>query len=105
MGFAVRPWAIETDNACTSQARAAGVFVAGNALQGVQTATCVRVAGGKTETMDGPIAITKEMLGGYCLPKCRDLDEALSWAVRIPGARIPVARYGTIEVRPRCVRL
>ncbi|UYV39377.1 YciI family protein [Rhodobacteraceae bacterium D3-12] len=58
-------------------------------------ATCVRVRGGKTETMDGPFAETKEQLGGYYMFDCKDLDEALHYA-----AMIPVAETGTIEVRP-----
>lgn len=70
----------------------------GDALQLTSTATCVRVRGGKTETMDGPFAETKEHLGGYYLLECSDLDEALKWAAQIPGAA-----YGTIEVRPLVV--
>ena len=72
-----------------------GVFVAGDALMPVETATCVRIRGGKTENMDGPFAETKEQLGGYYLLDCPDLDTALKYA-----AMIPVAEHGTIEVRP-----
>jgi len=50
---------------------------------------------GISELTDGPFAETKEQLGGYYLLECKDLDEALGWA-----AKIPSARYGTIEVRP-----
>ncbi len=72
-----------------------GAFIAGDALQDVETATTVRVRGGETATTDGPFAETKEQLGGYYLLECKDLDEALGYA-----ARIPTAAYGSIEVRP-----
>ena len=75
--------------------KAAGVFVSAEPLQAVDTATSVKVRGGKTETMDGPFADTKERLGGYYIIDCADLDEALRYA-----AMIPTAAYGTIEVRP-----
>ncbi|EGF90129.1 YCII-related domain protein [Asticcacaulis biprosthecium C19] len=75
--------------------KTAGVYVAGDGLQDVETATSVRVRGGKTETMDGPFAETKERLGGYYIIDCADLDEALRFA-----AMIPSAAYGTVEVRP-----
>ncbi|MGR3662931.1 MAG: YciI family protein [Paracoccaceae bacterium] len=71
-----------------------GAWIAGDALQGVDTATSVRVRDGKTETMDGPFAETKERLGGYYLFECADLDTALKYA-----AMIPSAAHGTIEVR------
>jgi len=73
----------------------AGIMLGGNALEPVATATTVTVRGGKTTITDGPFAETKEQLGGYYLLDCKDLDEALSWA-----AKIPSARYGRIEVRP-----
>jgi len=72
-----------------------GNFRAGDALQPTTTATTVRVRDGKTLTTDGPFAETKEQLGGYYLIEARDLDEATSIAVRIPGAK-----HGSIEVRP-----
>jgi hypothetical protein len=68
---------------------------AGDALQPVATATTVRVRNGKTVTTDGPFAETREQLGGYYLIEAKDLDEATSLA-----ARIPTARYGSVEVRP-----
>lgn len=74
---------------------AAGVLIANNGLSSVATATTVRVREGKTLTADGPFAETHEQLGGYYLLDCKDLDEALSWA-----AKIPTATYGSIEVRP-----
>jgi hypothetical protein len=73
----------------------AGVMLGGEGLQASSTATTVRVRDGETITSDGPFAETREQLGGYYLLDCRDLDEALSWAARIPGAAT-----GTIEVRP-----
>lgn len=79
----------------TQDAVAAGVFKAGDALQPIATASSVRVKAGKPVVTDGPFAETKEVLGGYYLLDCANLDEALAWA-----ARIPTARYGTIEVRP-----
>lgn len=81
--------------AFTRSAKEAGVFLAGDALRPVDTATTVRVRDGKTLTIDGPFAETKEQLGGYYLLECKDLDEALHWA-----AQIPTAAYGSIEVRP-----
>ena len=61
----------------------------------METATTVRVRGGETELTDGPFAVTKEVLAGYYLLDCDDLDEALRHA-----ARMPTARYGSVEVRP-----
>jgi hypothetical protein len=77
---------------------AAAVLRGGNALQPTSTATTVRVQGGKggdVVTSDGPFAETKEVLGGYYILECADLDEALGWAAQIPGAW-----RGSIEVRP-----
>jgi hypothetical protein len=75
--------------------KANGVFISGDGLQDIDTATSVRVRAGRTETMDGPFAETKERLGGYYIMECADLDEALRYA-----AMIPSAAYGTVEVRP-----
>lgn len=72
-----------------------GVYVAGEALMPVETATSLRIRSGKTETMDGPFAETKEQLGGFYIFDCADLDQALKYA-----AMIPVAETGTIELRP-----
>ena len=66
-----------------------------NALQGIATATTVRVRDGKAEATDGPFAETKEQLGGYYLLDCKDLDEAIEYA-----AKIPSAKHGSIEIRP-----
>jgi hypothetical protein len=65
-------------------------------LQPAETATCVRVAGGRTLMTDGPFADTKEVLGGLCLIEAANLDEAIELAARIPPARLG----GTVEVRP-----
>lgn len=72
-----------------------GVHIAGEALNPVATATSVKLRDGKTETMDGPFAETKEQLGGFYILDCPDLDSAVKYA-----AMLPVADYGTIEVRP-----
>jgi len=72
-----------------------GAFVSGDGLRGTDTATTVRLRGGKVETMDGPFAETKEHLGGYYLMEVPDLDTALKYA-----AMIPTAAHGSIEVRP-----
>jgi hypothetical protein len=72
-----------------------GHFKAGDALQPTSTATTVRVRGGKQLVTDGPFAETREQLGGYYLVEAKDLDEA-----RAIAARLPSARYGSIEVRP-----
>ena len=80
------------------RARAAGVVAGGEALEATSTATTIRIQGGRGGellTTDGPFAETKEVLGGFYLFDCADLDEALKWAAQIPGAW-----YGTIEVRP-----
>ena len=79
----------------TEDLEAAGVFIDGRPLEPVSTATTVRVRGGRTLTTDGPFAETKEQLGGFYLIECADLDEAISWAARIPASEI-----GSIEIRP-----
>ncbi|MDH4036399.1 MAG: YciI family protein [Candidatus Krumholzibacteria bacterium] len=72
-----------------------GHYVAGHALQPVQTATTVRVRNGKVATTDGPFAETKEQLGGYYMIEAKDLNDAIQVASKIPSAR-----HGSIEVRP-----
>jgi hypothetical protein len=72
-----------------------GVLRGGEGLQGIETATSVRIKSGKVETMDGPFAETREHLGGYYVIEVADLDAALTYA-----ALIPSAHFGTIEVRP-----
>ncbi len=79
----------------TSEVRASGHYVAGDALHPVAAATTVRIRGGKLSTTDGPFAETKEQLGGYYLIEARDLNDAIQVAGRIPSART-----GSVEVRP-----
>jgi hypothetical protein len=67
----------------------------GDALHPVKTAKTVRVRNGKTETVDGPFAQTKEQLGGFYTLKADSLEKALEIAAKIPGAR-----HGSVEVRP-----
>jgi hypothetical protein len=81
--------------AFTNEVKERGIFEAGQPLEPVSTATTVRVRGDETQISDGPFAETKEVLGGYYLLNCKDLDEALECA-----AKIPSAKYGSIEVRP-----
>jgi hypothetical protein len=71
-----------------------GLRLAGDALQPTATATSVRLRNGEATVTDGPFAETKEQLGGFYLLDCKDLDEALEWARKIP------MREGTVEVRP-----
>ena len=75
--------------------RGSGHLVASDRLRSIATATTVRVVNGKTEVLNGPYAETKEQLGGYYLIDVPDLDAALSWAARCPGAS-----HGSVEVRP-----
>ncbi len=79
----------------TEEMQSKNMMVAGDALESVTTATTVRVRNGKTTVTDGPFAETKEVLGGYYLLDCKDLDQALECA-----AKIPTALHGSIEVRP-----
>ena len=82
----------------SEKAGAAGVIVGGEALHDTPTATTVHLEGGKGGTVvttDGPFAETKEVLGGFFLLKCKDLDEAVHWA-----SQIPAAWHGKVEVRP-----
>ena len=75
--------------------REAGLLVGVQRLYSAQSATSVRVRDGQTEITDGPFAVTKEVLAGYYILECADLDEALRQA-----ARLPMAPWATIEVRP-----
>lgn len=74
---------------------ASGNYLAAAPLHPTATATSVRVRDGKRIITDGPFAETREQLGGYFLIDAENLDQALSIAARIPGARV-----GTVEVRP-----
>jgi hypothetical protein len=72
-----------------------GVLQGGERLRPTTDATTVRVRDGEVLTSDGPFAETKEQIGGFYLVDCKDLDEAIEVAAKIPSARV-----GTIEVRP-----
>jgi hypothetical protein len=72
-----------------------GVLLGGERLRPTTDATTVRVRDGETLTFDGPFAETKEQMGGYYMVDCKDLDEAIEVA-----AKIPAAGRGSIEVRP-----
>ena len=75
--------------------REAGILVKNGPLRDVATATTVRVRGDESELTDGPFAVTKEVLVGYYVLDCADLDQAIRHA-----SRLPAARYGSVEVRP-----
>lgn len=77
--------------------RMAGIATvkAGEGLQGVETASLVRVRGGRTEVMDGPFAETREHLGGFYLIQAASREDAIAFAAAVPGAA-----FGTVEVRP-----
>src|SRR3954464_13026967 len=74
----------------------AGVYLGGEGLQPPTTATTVKIQETSDHIVtDGPFAETREQLGGYYLLDCKDLDDALGWAARIPGAE-----SGSVELRP-----
>jgi hypothetical protein len=75
--------------------REAGVLVKNAPLHSVASATTVRIRGDEIELTDGPFAVTKEVLCGYYVLDCEDLDQALGYA-----SRLPWARYASVEVRP-----
>jgi hypothetical protein len=81
--------------AYTDAMKKAGVFKAGDPLQPSAMTTTVRAADGNAKVLNGPYVESKEQLGGYYLIEAADLDSALSWAARCPGAQ-----FGAIEVRP-----
>lgn len=81
--------------AYTASLQEAGVLRAGNALQPTSTAACALDRDCEVITLDGPFAETKEQLGGYYLIDCKDREEALAWA-----SKMPAARTGRVEVRP-----
>jgi len=81
--------------AFTEALKKAGAHKSSNRLQPTSAATTVRIADGKSQVLNGPYAESKEQLGGYYLIDVPDLDAALSWAARCPGAS-----HGVVEVRP-----
>jgi hypothetical protein len=82
-------------DALTRELRERAVWIANAALHPVESATTVRVRDGETTVTDGPFAVTKEILGGYFILDLEDLDAATAVA-----ERLPVARFGSVEVRP-----
>ena len=82
-------------SAVTAEIAQSGKFLSGDSLHPTSTATTVRIRDGKTLITDGPFAETKEQLSGYYVLDCKDLDEAIEYAAKIPGAST-----GCIEVRP-----
>jgi len=81
--------------AYTEALQKAGALKGSNRLRPSSTATRVRTADGKSQVLDGPFADSKEQLGGYYLIEAADLDAAIAWAARCPGAG-----HGVVEVRP-----
>jgi hypothetical protein len=81
--------------AVTQEMQDKGVLVAGEGLYPTHTATTLRVREGDRQVTDGPFAETKEQLGGFYVLDVKDLDEALEWAAKIPGAQL-----GSVEIRP-----
>jgi hypothetical protein len=84
--------------AVMDESRKKGVFVAGQPLQSTATATTIRKENGTPLVLDGPFAETKEQLAGYYILDCRNLDEAIAWAAKIPTACR--GSEGCIEIRP-----
>jgi len=95
MTQAEREQGVAAYSAYTEALKKAGVLAGANRLQPTSAATTVRIANGKSQQLNGPYADAKEQLGGYYMIDVPDLDAALSWAARCPGAS-----YGAIEVRP-----
>jgi hypothetical protein len=87
-----RHWAV------MQEAKAKGVLLAVEGLKSTVSATTVRIQDGKPITLDGPFAETKEQLAGYYILECKDLDEAIGWAGRIPSSCKGID--GCIEIRP-----
>ena len=79
----------------TQELRDRKAMLAGEPLQPTATATTVGGRDGKTLSTDGPFAETKEQLGGFYILECKDLDEAIEWAAKMPNAP-----RGSVEIRP-----
>jgi len=93
--FGPSPEQVREFVAFRKEALDAGVYLEAGRLRPAETATTVRDRRGEVVLTDGPFAEIKEQLGGFVLLECRDLDDALTWAQRIPGLR-----DGAVEVRP-----
>jgi hypothetical protein len=89
---------VRTHSAIVADARRKGVLLAVEGLKPTATATTVRTQDGKAIVLDGPFAETKEQLAGYYILECRNLDEAVEWAERIPTSC--KGGSGCIEIRP-----
>lgn len=94
MTDAEKAQAIGAYGAYTQALKNAGALVSSSRLQASSTATRVQIADGKSQVLDGPYSDSKEQLGGFYLIEAADLDAAISWASRCPGAS-----HGIIEVR------
>jgi len=81
--------------AFSKETQAKGIYIDGDELKPTATATTLRPRNGQIATTDGPYAETKEQLGGFFILECQNMDEAVGWAAKLPGAR-----HGSIEVRP-----
>jgi len=89
---------IRDHSALVTDAKRKGVLLAVEGLKPTATATTVRMEDGKALVLDGPFAETKEQLAGYYILECRDLDEAVEWAKRMPTAC--KGSSGCVEIRP-----
>jgi hypothetical protein len=87
--------AAKTWTGLVQEMSASGALISNSGLAPVANATTVRVRNDKTLITDGPFAETHEQLGGYILVECKDLDEAIRWA-----EKVPTAKYGSLEIRP-----
>jgi hypothetical protein len=85
---------MERWSAFDREAAEKGVLIACEPLEGSSAATTIRLGEGERIVTDGPFAESKEQIGGFCLLECKDLDEALEWAGKVP------MRSGSIEIRP-----
>jgi hypothetical protein len=86
---------LEAYGAFSEEITRSGAFIAGEGLEATNAATTVRVRDGDAVLTDGPFAETREQLGGFYLLECRDLDEAVGWAKKVPAVYT-----GSVEVRP-----
>ena len=86
---------MEQHFALAREARSKDAYICSEAIGGTENATTVRVRGGKVLTTDGPFMETKEVFGGFYILDCKDLDEALEYA-----AKIPDAQSASVEIRP-----
>jgi hypothetical protein len=90
--------AMEGHRAVMTETSQLGIFRGADPLQSTSTAKTVRMRDGKVLATDGPFAETKEQLGGYYILDCKDMEEALYWAVRIPT--VCGGGAGSVEIRP-----